>query len=104
MNLSTPHGERLHRHQILQHSGRRVGCGAAARAVVDGEREGADDLLLLIEDERAPRPNVFHVGKGLRVPGIMRPPGGGLFTGGVVSSSSACGAMPLAHNCSISEI
>ena len=106
MNHPAADREGLHRHQVLEHAGRRVCRSAPARAVVDEERERADDLLLLVDDQRAARPDVLHVGEDLRVdllrarqhaerqlrfallglrigqlgPGIMRPPGGGLLT------------------------
>ena len=67
VNQATPDGERLHRHEILQHAWRRIGCGAAARSVVNEQRKRADGLLLLVEDQRAARTDPFHVGEDLRV-------------------------------------
>jgi len=55
MNPSAAHGERLHGDQVLQHSRRRIGWGAPARAVVNEERKPSDRLLLLFSVRHAAR-------------------------------------------------
>lgn len=65
MDQTATDSKRLHGHQILQHTRRIARLCAAPRSVVNEERVHRHQPLLLIDHQRAARPDVLHVGERL---------------------------------------
>src|SRR4030095_14833773 len=64
MNQASANSKRLHGHEILQHSRRRIGRRVPSCSIENEKNPHADDPLLLIHNQRAARPDALHEGEG----------------------------------------